>query len=128
MPNITNICYGRGVGYKIEEIVLPKKIQLISATKIRKRLNVFNKKNKTDYLYFIHIPRTAGRYINSLFKQNDYELRYDDFTKIDRTTNREIPHLHKPHYRRYNVNRAPIFCIVRNPIDRFISAISTHRI
>ncbi len=44
VPNITNICYGRGVGYKIEEIVLPKKIQLISATKIRKRLNVFNKK------------------------------------------------------------------------------------
>ena len=84
------------------------------------------RKNKTDYLYFIHIPRTAGRYINSLFKQNDYELRYDDFTKIDRMTNREIPHLHKPHYRRYNVNRAPIFCIVRNPIDRFISAISPH--
>jgi len=39
VPNITNICYGRGVGYKIEEIVLPKKIQAISATKIRKKLN-----------------------------------------------------------------------------------------
>jgi len=38
VPNITNICYGRGVGYKIEEIVLPKKIQEISATKIRKSL------------------------------------------------------------------------------------------
>ena len=35
VPNITNICYGRGVGYKIEEIVLPKEIQNISATKIR---------------------------------------------------------------------------------------------
>ena len=35
VPNITNICYGRGVGYKIEEIVLPKEIQQISATKIR---------------------------------------------------------------------------------------------
>ena len=35
VPNITNICYGRGVGYKIEEIVLPEKIQKISATKIR---------------------------------------------------------------------------------------------
>ena len=39
VPNITNICYGRGVGYKIEEIVLPKKIQAISATKIREKLN-----------------------------------------------------------------------------------------
>ena len=39
VPNITNICYGRGVGYKIEEIELPKKIQAISATKIRKKIN-----------------------------------------------------------------------------------------
>jgi phosphopantetheine adenylyltransferase len=39
VPNITNICYGRGVGYKIEEIILPKEIQEISATKIRKEMN-----------------------------------------------------------------------------------------
>jgi len=38
VPNITNICYGRDVGYKIEEIVLPKEIQDISATKIRQSL------------------------------------------------------------------------------------------
>jgi hypothetical protein len=44
VPNITNICYGRGVGYKIEEIELPKEIQEISATKIRKQLNASNKK------------------------------------------------------------------------------------
>ena len=37
-PNITNICYGRGVGYKIEEIILPEKIQQISATKIRAKM------------------------------------------------------------------------------------------
>ena len=36
VPNITNICYGRGVGYKIEEVVLSEEIQKISATKIRK--------------------------------------------------------------------------------------------
>ena len=39
VPNITNISYGRGVGYKIEEIVLPDHIQKISATKIRKELS-----------------------------------------------------------------------------------------
>ena len=38
VPNITNICYGRGVGYKIEEIVLAKEVQEISATKIRKKM------------------------------------------------------------------------------------------
>ena len=43
VPNITNICYGRGVGYKIEEIFLPESIQKISATKIRAEMR---KKNK----------------------------------------------------------------------------------
>ena len=38
VPNITNISYGRGVGYKIEEVVLPENIQKISATKIRKEM------------------------------------------------------------------------------------------
>ena len=38
VPNITNICYGRGVGYKIEEVVLPENIQKISATKIRENM------------------------------------------------------------------------------------------
>jgi adenylylsulfate kinase len=35
LPNITNVFYGRDVGYSIEEIVLPQNIQAISATKIR---------------------------------------------------------------------------------------------
>ena len=38
VPNITNICYGRGVGYKIEEVVLSEEIQKISATKIRAKM------------------------------------------------------------------------------------------
>ena len=38
VPNITNISYGRGVGYKIKEVVLPEEIQKISATKIRAKM------------------------------------------------------------------------------------------
>jgi adenylylsulfate kinase len=38
VPNVTNICYGRGVGYKIEEVILPENIQKISATDIRKKM------------------------------------------------------------------------------------------
>tara|TARA_B000000460_G_C21528068_1_gene399315 strand:+ start:922 stop:1743 length:822 start_codon:yes stop_codon:yes gene_type:complete len=38
VPNITNISYGRNVGYKIEEIVLSEEIQKVSATKIRKEM------------------------------------------------------------------------------------------
>ena len=38
VPNITNISYGRGVGYAIEEIVLPEEIQKISDTNIRAKM------------------------------------------------------------------------------------------
>ena len=38
VPNIVNISYGRGVGYKIEQESFDSDIELISATKIRKRL------------------------------------------------------------------------------------------
>ena len=38
VPNITNICYGRGVGYNIEELVLDEETQKISATKIRQQM------------------------------------------------------------------------------------------
>jgi len=46
VPNITNICYGRGVGYKIEEVVLPESIQKISATKIRAEMRKTGKLKK----------------------------------------------------------------------------------
>jgi adenylate kinase family enzyme len=44
-PNITNIFYGRKVGYKIKKINLDKNIQKISATKIRKKLRKLKKLN-----------------------------------------------------------------------------------
>ena len=38
VPNISEICFGRKVGYKTKRIKLGKKIENISATKIRKKL------------------------------------------------------------------------------------------
>ena len=38
VPNITNISYGRGVGYVFEEELFDEKISTISATKIRAEL------------------------------------------------------------------------------------------
>ena len=38
IPDIESINYGRGVGYKIEEIVLDEETQKISATKIRQQM------------------------------------------------------------------------------------------
>ena len=40
VPNITNITYGRDVGYKIEQEHLGKDIESISATKIRKEMGI----------------------------------------------------------------------------------------
>jgi hypothetical protein len=40
LPNITNIVYGRDVGYKIEHVDLPPEIQAISATLKRKELGI----------------------------------------------------------------------------------------
>ena len=39
VPNVTHICYGRDVWYKIEDIKLPAQVESISATKIRKDKN-----------------------------------------------------------------------------------------
>ena len=43
VPNITNITYGRGVGYKIEEESFNSDTESISATKIRKDLRAEGK-------------------------------------------------------------------------------------
>jgi hypothetical protein len=40
LPNITNIVYGRDVGYKIEHIDLPADIKAISATQRRKEMGI----------------------------------------------------------------------------------------
>lgn len=40
VPNITNIVYGRDVGYKIEKIELGEAIESISATKVRKEMGL----------------------------------------------------------------------------------------
>ena len=43
VPNITDISYGRGVGYTFTEHDLGKEIHAISATKIRKKMRLDKK-------------------------------------------------------------------------------------
>ena len=81
VPNITNICYGRGVGYKIEEIVLPENIQKISATKIRKKIIIFltkNKKNNENFMKFL----TENSIKNNEYLDKNNEFFSNFFTKI----------------------------------------------
>lgn len=40
LPNITNVIYGRDVGYKVEKISLGEDLEKISATEVRKSMNL----------------------------------------------------------------------------------------
>ena len=98
--------------------------------------------------FFVHIPRTAGRYVEAnLLSFNDYlwddldhrrkkcwskkygtiqTSRRDDPNAIkmyDSVGGIEIAHFHKDYYEKYlDIEDIPHVSIVRNPIDRFISA------
>lgn len=82
---------------------------------------IFKKKLKP--VYFIHIPRTGGRYLRELLKSNGYILNFYFFNKY---LDKEIPHLYYPYYNTFNnYGSIPQFLIVRNPIDRFMSMFSS---
>jgi hypothetical protein len=80
-------------------------------------------KKNINPLFFIHIPRTGGRYIRELFIKNKYAVSFVDFS--EHCLNKEIPHLQYPYYNKFTHNgKIPQFTIVRNPIERFISMLS----
>ena len=78
-------------------------------------------------VFFAHIPRTAGRYVDAnLLWRNNFtwdELPLDTGNGVMTTLHgAEIAHWHKDIYEEHlNVKDIPNFSIVRNPIDRFIS-------
>ena len=81
---------------------------------------MFLKKGESE-LFFVHIPRSGGRYINYLFKDlNGYDSWYGMANKFYKGV--EQMHLHLkllkelPEY-----ISSPKFTVVRNPVDRFIS-------
>ena len=77
--------------------------------------------DKERELYFVHIPRTAGRHVIKLFITNEWNSKKDE-SQI-RGVNQH--HLHYPLYDYYlNVKDLPKFCVVRDPYDKFISSIS----
>ena len=68
---------------------------------------------------FIHIPRTAGRFLEENFKYNGFQDEYEIWNSIDGI---EVAHFHRELYEKYlDVKRIPHITIVRNPVDRFIS-------
>jgi len=76
-----------------------------------------------DRVHFIHIPRTGGRFLRDSLLLNNYPLNHIDFKKYFKE--KEVPHLTYPEYEQYTYYKyTEKFCIVRDPLDRFISMIS----
>ena len=72
-------------------------------------------------VFHVHIPRTGGRYIKEVLKQNGYQIYYDDYDQS--IYGISIMHLHYPLYEMLDdVSNSAQFAIVRNPFDRFVSA------
>ena len=82
---------------------------------------------------FIHIPRTAGRFVETnLIVNNEFEWA-DDWEKfgIERMFESvdgpegeiELGHFHREYYEKYlDCEDIPHVSIIRNPLKRFISA------
>ncbi len=75
---------------------------------------------------FIHIPRTAGRFIGANLLNNDCECEQGEGESLWVMRNRvELSHYHREYYEKYlDVKDIPHFAVIRNPIDRFISGSS----
>jgi len=72
---------------------------------------------------FVHVPRTAGRFINENLLLNGIISEQDNiYGEIDGT---QIDHFHQDLYEKHlNVQDIPHFGIVRDPVERFYSASS----
>ena len=69
---------------------------------------------------FIHIPRTAGRFLEENFVENGFEAEQISWKIVEGI---EVAHFHNELYMKHfdDLGSIPHFTIVRNPIDRFFS-------
>lgn len=77
-------------------------------------------------VFFAHIPRTAGRFVEANLAENGFEWadsHLDTGLGVMSVVNGvEIAHYHRDHYQKYlDVKNIPHFTIVRSPITKFIS-------
>tara|TARA_Y100000287_G_scaffold111904_1_gene89757 strand:- start:255 stop:845 length:591 start_codon:yes stop_codon:yes gene_type:complete len=80
----------------------------------------YNHKKTQQRVFFIHIPRTGGRFIEYNLKKNGFEL--DELDEWDCRRSVECAHFTKKIYHEYlNIDGIPSFSVIRNPLDRFVS-------
>ena len=86
----------------------------------------FVHKDTGKKVFFAHIPRTAGRFVEANLMANGFEWAESHMDTglgvMSVVHGYEIAHYHREHYQKYlNVEGIPHFSIVRSPITRFIS-------
>jgi len=77
-------------------------------------------------VFFAHIPRTAGRFVEANLLANDFDWGDNHLDTglgvMSVVKGVEIAHYHREYYQQYlDVKNIPHFSIVRSPITRFIS-------
>ena len=92
-------------------------------------MSTFRHKPTGKKFFFAHIPRTAGRFIETnLMVNNEFEW-CDDWNKFGITLmyesyeGIEFGHFHREYYEKYlDLEGIPQISVIRNPLKRFISA------
>ena len=81
---------------------------------------IVNYPHKTRRFLFVHIPRTAGRFLEENIEENGFEPEQVIWKSVDGI---EIAHFHNELYIKHfdDLGSIPHFTVVRNPIDRFLS-------
>ena len=76
--------------------------------------------NPTKRFLFVHIPRTAGRFLEENIEENGFEPEQVIWKSVDGI---EVAHFHNELYLKHfdDLGSIPHFTVVRNPIDRFFS-------
>lgn len=78
-------------------------------------------------IYYVHIPRTGGRYISKIISDN-YLCEYYNFDEGRLFKDKEVPHLTYPEYEEFlNYMSLKKFTVVRDPINRFISSLANSK-
>ena len=95
---------------------------------------IFHHSKTHERFFFIHIPRTAGRFLTENFKKNGYRIEHHLTGEIlkkedvnnylcERHDKTENGHAHYSHYNKWeNIKGLPSIAVVRNPVDKFFSS------
>ena len=83
----------------------------------------YRHKDTGKRFFFIHIPKTAGRFLQENFKLNGFEPEQNIWDWIDGI---ETAHFHRELYQKHlNIKDIKHVTIVRDPLQRYLS-LKTH--